>query len=85
AGSYATLLLARLVTGVGLGAPLPHLLALTSDAAGSRFRGRAVSLMYCGVPIGAALDAALGLSGLAAACQIIFWIACMLPLLLISS
>ncbi len=78
-----TLLLARLLTGVGLGAALPNLIALTSEAAGSRFRGRAVSLMYCGVPIGAALAAALGFSGLAAARQIIFWIGGVVPLLLI--
>lgn len=63
AWSFPTLLLARLLTGVGLGAALPNLIALTSEAAGSRFRGRAVSLMYCGVPIGAALAAALGFSG----------------------
>ena len=61
AWSFPTLLLARLLTGVGLGAALPNLIALTSEAAGPRFRGRAVSLMYCGVPIGAALAAALGL------------------------
>lgn len=60
AWSFPTLLLARLLTGVGLGAALPNLIALTSEAAGSRFRGRAVSLMYCGVPIGAALAVALG-------------------------
>ena len=65
--NYPTLLLARLLTGVGLGAALPNLIALTSEAAGPRFRGRAVSLMYCGVPIGAALAAALGFFGLAAA------------------
>ncbi|VFS42917.1 putative 3-hydroxyphenylpropionic transporter MhpT [Serratia liquefaciens] len=39
--------------------------------------------MYCGVPIGAALAAALGFSGLAAAWQIIFWIGGVVPLLLI--
>ena len=39
--------------------------------------------MYCGVPIGAALAAALGFSGLAAARQIIFWIGGVVPLLLI--
>lgn len=43
AWSFPTLLLARLLTGVGLGAALPNLIALTSEAAGSRFRGRAVS------------------------------------------
>ncbi|MDU6376734.1 MAG: ABC transporter permease subunit, partial [Bradyrhizobium sp.] len=41
------------------------------------------SLMYCGVPIGAALAAALGFSGLAAAWQTIFWIGGVVPLLLI--
>ncbi|SCA00507.1 4-hydroxybenzoate transporter [Klebsiella quasipneumoniae] len=83
AWSFPTLLLARLLTGVGLGAALPNLIALTSEAAGPRFRGRAVSLMYCGVPIGAALAAALGFSGLAAAWQTIFWIGGVVPLLLI--
>lgn len=51
------------MTGVGLGAALPNLIALTSEAAGPRFRGTAVSLMYCGVPIGAALAATLGFTG----------------------
>ncbi|WP_154935898.1 3-(3-hydroxy-phenyl)propionate transporter MhpT [Klebsiella michiganensis] len=81
--NYPTLLLARLLTGVGLGAALPNLIALTSEAAGPRFRGRAVSLMYCGVPIGAALAAALGFFGLAAAWQTVFWIGGIVPLLLL--
>lgn len=51
---FSSLVFARLMTGVGLGAALPNLIALTSEAAGPRFRGTAVSLMYCGVPIGAA-------------------------------
>lgn len=79
AWNYPTLLLARLLTGVGLGAALPNLIALTSEAAGPRFRGRAVSLMYCGVPIGAAL----GFFGLAAAWQTVFWIGGIVPLLLV--
>ncbi|ENU0753109.1 3-(3-hydroxy-phenyl)propionate transporter MhpT [Klebsiella michiganensis] len=83
AWNYPTLLLARLLTGVGLGAALPNLIALTSEAAGPRFRGRAVSLMYCGVPIGAALAAALGFFGLAAAWQTVFWIGGIVPLLLL--
>lgn len=59
----SSLVFARLMTGVGLGAALPNLIALTSEAAGPRFRGTAVSLMYCGVPIGAALAATLGFTG----------------------
>lgn len=54
AWDFPSLVFARLMTGVGLGAALPNLIALTSEAAGPRFRGTAVSLMYCGVPIGAA-------------------------------
>ncbi|MBX4738058.1 3-(3-hydroxy-phenyl)propionate transporter MhpT [Klebsiella sp. CVUAS 10975.2] len=83
AWNYPTLLLARLLTGVGLGAALPNLIALTSEAAGPRFRGRAVSLMYCGVPIGAALAAALGFFSLAAAWQTVFWVGGIVPLLLV--
>ncbi len=72
----------RLLTGVGLGAALPNLIALTSEAAGSRFRGRAVSLMYCGVPIGAALAAALGFP-VSPRPGRLFWIGGVVPLLLI--
>ncbi|QLT45783.1 MFS transporter [Citrobacter freundii] len=79
---FSSLVFARLMTGVGLGAALPNLIALTSEAAGPRFRGTAVSLMYCGVPIGAALAAALGFSGLASAWQTVFWVGGVIPLLL---
>lgn len=80
---FSSLVFARLMTGVGLGAALPNLIALTSEAAGPRFRGTAVSLMYCGVPIGAALAAALGFSGLASAWQTVFWVGGLIPLLLV--
>ena len=80
---FSSLVFARLMTGVGLGAALPNLIALTSEAAGPRFRGTAVSLMYCGVPIGAALAAALGFSGLASAWQTVFWVGGVIPLLLV--
>ncbi|UGS40315.1 3-(3-hydroxy-phenyl)propionate transporter MhpT [Pseudocitrobacter corydidari] len=83
AWSFPSLVFARLMTGVGLGAALPNLIALTSEAAGPRFRGTAVSLMYCGVPIGAALAAALGFSGLAQAWQTVFWVGGVVPLLLV--
>ena len=42
-----------------------------------------MSLMYCGVPIGAALAAALGFSGLASARQTVFWVGGVIPLLLV--
>ncbi|VTO27230.1 4-hydroxybenzoate transporter [Klebsiella pneumoniae] len=67
AWSFPTLLLARLLTGRRARGGIAEPDCLNLGSAGSRFRGRAVSLMYCGVPIGAALAAALGFSGLAAA------------------
>lgn len=73
AWDFPSLVFARLMTGVGLGAALPNLIALTSEAAGPRFRGTAVSLMYCGVPIGAALAATLGFAGANLAWQTVFW------------
>ncbi|MFH7090762.1 MFS transporter [Klebsiella pneumoniae] len=83
AWSFPTLLLARLLTGVGLGAALPNLIALTSEAAGSRFRGRAVSPDVLRRTHWRRAGGSAGLSGLAAAWQIIFWIGGVVPLLLI--
>ncbi|WP_058910113.1 3-(3-hydroxy-phenyl)propionate transporter MhpT [Entomohabitans teleogrylli] len=83
AWDFYSLVLARLLTGVGLGAALPNLIALTSEAAGPRRRGTAVSLMYCGVPIGAALAATLGFAGAAMAWQTVFWVGGVIPLLLV--
>ena len=67
---FSSLVFARLMTGVGLGAALPNLIALTSEAAGPRFRGTA-------------LAAALGFSGLASAWQTVFWVGGVIPLLLV--
>ncbi len=80
---FPSLVFARLMTGVGLGAALPNLIALTSEAAGPRFRGTAVSLMYCGVPIGAALAATLGFAGANLARQTVFWVGGVVPLILV--
>lgn len=81
AWDYYSLLFARLMTGVGLGAALPNLIALTSESAGPRLRGVAVSLMYCGVPLGAALAAAIGAGGIALPWQTVFWVGGVVPLL----
>ena len=83
AWDFPSLVFARLITGVGLGAALPNLIALTSEAAGPRFRGTAVSLMYCGVPIGAALAATLGFAGANLAWQTVFWVGGVVPLILV--
>ncbi|WP_275630272.1 3-(3-hydroxy-phenyl)propionate transporter MhpT [Pseudomonas sp. 273] len=78
-----SLLAARLLTGVGLGAALPNLIALSSEAAGARLRGSAVSLMYCGVPLGAALAAGIGIAGYAGNWQLVFHVGGVVPLLIL--
>lgn len=47
------LLLARFATGVGLGAAIPNVIALTSEYAPERRRAMLIVGMYCGVPVGA--------------------------------
>jgi len=76
-----SLLVARLMTGVGLGAALPNLIALSSEAAGPRHRGLAVSLMYCGVPLGASLAALIGLGGFETGWKTVFYVGGIAPLL----
>lgn len=83
AWSLPSLLLARLLTGVGLGAALPNLIALCSEAAGERLRGSAVSLMYCGVPLGAALAAGIGIAGYSGEWQRVFHVGGAGPLLIL--
>jgi len=74
---------ARLLTGIGLGAALPNLIALCSEAAGARLRGTAVSLMYCGVPLGAALAAMIGIVGFFDDWTVPFYVGGVLPLLVV--
>jgi len=78
-----SLLAARLLTGVGLGAALPNLIALCSEAAGERLRGTAVSLMYCGVPLGAALAATIGIVGFSADWTLVYYVGGVLPLVVV--
>ena len=52
---FNSLLAMRLLTGLGMGAAFPNLIALTSEAASPKTRATAVSLMYCGMPVGGAV------------------------------
>jgi AAHS family 3-hydroxyphenylpropionic acid transporter len=56
-----SLLAARFLTGLGLGAAMPNLIALCSEAAPPHQRNTAVGAMYCGMPFGAALAAVIGI------------------------
>ncbi|AOI61930.1 3-(3-hydroxy-phenyl)propionate transporter MhpT [Burkholderia diffusa] len=58
--NFESLLAARFLTGLGLGAAMPNLIALCSEAVAPQRRSTAVGAMYCGMPFGAALGAAIG-------------------------
>ena len=59
--TFSALLLARFMTGLGLGAALPNLIALCAEAVGEQRRGTAISIMYAGVPLGGALAAVVAM------------------------
>jgi AAHS family 4-hydroxybenzoate transporter-like MFS transporter len=54
AGSYDTLLVFRILTGLGLGGAMPNTIALTAEYTPKRIRATTVMIMFCGVTLGAA-------------------------------
>lgn len=83
AWSYESLLAARFLTGLGLGAAMPNLIALCSEAVEQRLHGTAVSMMYCGMPLGGALAAAIGLTGTEETWKTVFYVGGVGPLLIV--
>ncbi|ADG19445.1 3-(3-hydroxy-phenyl)propionate transporter MhpT [Paraburkholderia atlantica] len=82
--SFESLLIARLLTGIGLGGAMPNLIALSSEAVDPRHRNTAVSVMYCGMPVGGALAAMIAvLSAGATAWRHIFYVGGVGPLIII--
>lgn len=81
AGSYSTLLLARLATGLGLGAALPILIAVSSEVADAGLKSTVVSLTYCGVPLGGAIAALMGVLGVGDDWRLIFYVGGIAPIL----
>lgn len=81
AWDYPSLLGMRVLTGLGLGAALPLLIALTSEAADPAMRSTAVSLTYCGVPLGGAIASVIGMLKFEAGWRTIFYVGGIAPLL----
>lgn len=54
---FNSLVLIRFLTGVGMGGALPLIIAMSSESVSERWSATAVSIMYAGVPIGAAITA----------------------------
>lgn len=57
------LLVARFLTGVGLGGALPNLIAIVAESVEPRLRGRAVGFLYGGLPCGGAIASLVSLAG----------------------
>lgn len=57
------LLLARFLTGVGLGGALPNLIAIVAESVEPRLRSRAVGFLYAGLPCGGAIASLVSLAG----------------------
>ncbi|AWK89648.1 3-(3-hydroxy-phenyl)propionate transporter MhpT [Azospirillum thermophilum] len=83
AGTFEQLLILRFLTGVGLGGALPNLVAIAAESSAPARRGRAVAIMYAGVPLGGAIASAVAMMGLHGDWQSIFLIGGVLPILLV--
>lgn len=62
--SFDQLVVMRFLTGVGLGGALPNLVNIAAESADPDRRGRAVSIMYAGVPLGGAVASGVAMIGL---------------------
>lgn len=80
AWDFTSLIIARLMTGLGLGAALPLLIAMSSEAAAPSMRSTAVSLTYCGVPLGGIGAAVTGMMKFDTGWRTIFYIGGVLPI-----
>lgn len=62
--SFEQLVVMRFLTGVGLGGALPNLVNIAAESTDPSRRGRAVSIMYAGVPMGGAVASGVAILGL---------------------
>jgi MFS transporter, AAHS family, 4-hydroxybenzoate transporter len=83
AASLDTLLLARLLTGFGLGGALPSFIALASEYTPHDRRALVVALLWAGFPLGGALGGLLGSRLMPdPGWQWLFWIGGTVPMLI---
>ncbi|HCT72939.1 MULTISPECIES: 3-(3-hydroxy-phenyl)propionate transporter MhpT [Psychrobacter] len=54
---FNSLVVARFLTGIGMGGALPLMIAMSSESVPERWSATAVSVMYAGVPFGAGITA----------------------------
>ncbi|NWK73240.1 3-(3-hydroxy-phenyl)propionate transporter MhpT [Acinetobacter cumulans] len=81
--SFNSLLAVRFLAGAGLGAAMPILITLASEAVTPANRGRAVGLMYCGMPVGAAILSLVASTEFGSNWKNIFYLGGLLPIIVI--
>lgn len=81
--SFESLLAVRFLAGAGLGAAMPILITLASEAVSPQNRGRAVGLMYCGMPVGAAILSLIASTDFGSNWKNIFYLGGLLPFIVI--
>lgn len=54
---FVDLFIVRLMTGLGLGAALPNMMALAAEISSQEQRGSTTTMMFCGMPLGGASSA----------------------------
>ncbi|REG45935.1 3-(3-hydroxy-phenyl)propionate transporter MhpT [Paracoccus versutus] len=83
AASFEQLVAMRFLTGVGLGGALPNLVNIAAESAQPKDRGKAVAIMYAGVPLGGAIASGVSILGLHGGdWQTIFLVGGVMPLVL---
>ncbi|NNG82932.1 3-(3-hydroxy-phenyl)propionate transporter MhpT [Acinetobacter sp. ANC 5378] len=81
--SFNSLLVVRFLAGAGLGGAMPILITLASEAVSPKNRGRAVGLMYCGMPVGAAILSLVAATEFGANWKNVFYLGGLLPIFVI--
>lgn len=82
--TFEQLVVMRFLTGVGLGGALPNLVNIAAESTDPANRGKAVSIMYAGIPLGGAIASGVSMLGLHGGdWHSIFLIGGILPLILV--
>lgn len=79
-----SLLVLRVLAGIGLGGAMPNIIAVTSEYAPSRLRATTVAVMFCGFPLGSTVGGFLAAWMIPRfGWQSVFWVGGVLPVLLL--
>jgi AAHS family 3-hydroxyphenylpropionic acid transporter len=80
--AYAVLFAARLGAGLGFGAALPNIMAMSAEVAPVEKRGSTATMMFCGMPVGGGAVALISWLNPTQNWRVLFLIGGILPLLI---